>query len=196
VPSRAPVDWRSVVERIRLGDPEGQRILYDNLRSGARLFLKRRLSSDQDVDDRVHDVFLIVIDTIQRGDLREPDRLMGFVNTVLNRQLAAEIGRKVQDRQTVTGRDPEAALATPEPNPEQDAITRENIRVMKALLRKMNPRDVQILSRYYLQEQSEQQIRSEMGLTAAQFNVIKSRARARFAKLVNRRFKLRFFTSK
>jgi RNA polymerase sigma factor (sigma-70 family) len=196
VPSRAPVDWRSVVEKIRLGDPEGQRILYDNLRSGARLFLKRRLSSDQDVDDRVHDVFLIVIDTIQRGDLREPDRLMGFVNTVLNRQLAAEIGRKVQDRQNLTERDPEAALAAPEPNPEQHAITRENIRVMKALLGKMNPRDVEILSRYYLQEQSEEQIRSEMALTAAQFNLIKSRAKARFAKLVNRRFKLRFFTSK
>ncbi|MFN7993093.1 MAG: sigma-70 family RNA polymerase sigma factor [Bryobacteraceae bacterium] len=196
MPSRTPVDWGSVVEKIRLGDPEGQRILYDNLLSGARLFLKRHLSTDQDVDDRVHDVFLIVIDTIRRGDLREPERLMGFVHTVLKRGLTAEIGRKVRDRQTFSEQDPDAVPTTSEPNPEQDAITRENIRVMRNLLVKLNPRDIEILSRYYLQEQSEEQIRNEMALSAAQFNLVKSRAKARFAKLVNRRFKLRFFTSR
>jgi DNA-directed RNA polymerase specialized sigma24 family protein len=39
----------------------------------------------QDLDDRVHDTFLIVVQAISKGDLREPERLMGFVRTVVRR---------------------------------------------------------------------------------------------------------------
>src|SRR5215471_10586046 len=42
-PTEPDVDWRTVVERIRDGDPSGQETLYRNLASGARMFLRRRL---------------------------------------------------------------------------------------------------------------------------------------------------------
>ena len=88
-----------MVEQIRAGDPAGDEALYRNLASGARLFLQRRLAT-QDVEDRVHDLFVIVVETIRRGELREPERLMGFVRTVLNRQLNLEISRIIHMRQT------------------------------------------------------------------------------------------------
>lgn len=191
-----PVDWKSVVEQIRAGDPAGQATLYDVLGSGARLFLKRRLPSSEDVEDRVHDVFVIVIDTIRRGELREPERLMGFVGTVLSRQLNAEIGRLVQSRNTAADPQESADLSAAEPTPEQAAITRQNIDLMKQLLSKLNTRDLEILTRYYLHEEPEEQIRREMALTTDQFNLVKSRAKARFAKLVQRRLTRRFFISK
>src|SRR3981081_341396 len=74
-------DWKTVVEQIRAGEPPGEEDLYRNLATGARLFLQRRLGT-QDVEDLVHDLFVIVVETIRRGDLREPERLMGFVRTV------------------------------------------------------------------------------------------------------------------
>ena len=52
----------------------------------------------QDLDDRVHDTFLIVVQAIKRGELREPERLMGFVRTVVRRQVAAQIEREMQNR--------------------------------------------------------------------------------------------------
>ena len=98
-----PTDWKTVVEQIRSGDPVGQETLYRDLSSGARLFLQRRLGV-QDVEDRVHDIFLIVMDAIQKGTLREPERLMGFVRTVLYRQMNAGISRAVLRRPpSVTG---------------------------------------------------------------------------------------------
>jgi RNA polymerase sigma factor (sigma-70 family) len=191
VPQRA-VDWKAVVEQIRAGDPAGQVILYDTLSSGARLFLKRRLARNADVEDRVHDVFMIVIDTIRRGDLREPERLMGFVSTVLYRQLNAEISRVVRTRRASDLNDG-VILPALDPTPEQAAITRQNITLMKQLLVKLGARDLEILTRYYLNEQSEEEIRQEMALTPTQFNLVKSRAKARFANLMHRRLSRRNF---
>jgi RNA polymerase sigma-70 factor (ECF subfamily) len=194
VPPRV-VDWRAVVEQIRAGDPAGQATLYDALGSGARLFFRRRLPGTEDVEDRVHDVFVIVIDTIRRGELREPERLMGFVSTVLSRQLNAEIGRLVQNRKMATDLDDSVVLPAPDPTPEQAAITRQSIALMKQLLGKLSARDLEILTRYYLREQPEEEIRREMALTPAQLNLVKSRAKARFAHLVHRRLSRRYFQS-
>lgn len=187
------VDWKSVVEQIRAGDPAGQATLYNTLGSGARLFLKRRLPRTEDIEDRVHNVFVIVIDTIRRGELREPERLMGFVSTVLHRQLTAEIGRLIQSRKMAADADAGVILPASDPTPEEAAITEQNIALMKELLGNLSSRDLEILTRYYLKEQPEEQIRREMALTATQFNLVKSRARARFASLVHRRLARRHF---
>jgi hypothetical protein len=45
----------------------------------------------QDVDDRVHGIIVIVVDAISNGEVREPERLMGFVATVAKRMIAAQI---------------------------------------------------------------------------------------------------------
>src|ERR1700694_740416 len=97
MPQEPEVDWTNVVNLIQRGDPTGEETLYRTLLRGARRFLQRRLGT-QDVDDRVHDVFLIVVGTIRRGDLQHPERLMGFVRTVLYRQLNLGIGNVIRDR--------------------------------------------------------------------------------------------------
>ena len=54
------------------------------------------------------------------------------------------------------------------------------MRVLKGL----HPREREILIRYYLREQSPQEICREMRLTETQFRLIKSRAKARFGELI------------
>jgi len=55
--------------------------------------LDRRISTD-----KVHDVFLIIVQSIQKGELREPERLMGYVRTIVRRQVAAQIDDNVKAR--------------------------------------------------------------------------------------------------
>jgi RNA polymerase sigma factor (sigma-70 family) len=177
------VNWAAVVEQIQSGDPAAEECLYKNLVSGARLFLQRRLGR-RDVEDRLHDLFVIIVETIRRGDLREPERLMGFVRTVLNRQLSAEISQIVRSREHSIGLDGAGNLSAAEPSPEEQAAMREKVTLMKQALQKMSKREFEVLTRFYLREQPPERIRLEMGLTETQFHLIKSRAKARLTRSI------------
>ena len=186
MPQEPEVDWTNVVNLIQRGDPTGEETLYRTLLRGARRFLQRRLGT-QDVDDRVHDVFLIVVGTIRRGDIQHPERLMAFVRTVLYRQLNLAIGGVIRDRDRSGDLAETAHLTAAELTPEQRAIAGQNVTLMKEVLREMNDRDFVILSRYYLREQSQEQICAEMGLTQVQFQIVKSRAKTRLADRMRRK---------
>jgi RNA polymerase sigma-70 factor, ECF subfamily len=185
-------DWKVVVDQIRQGHPAGEEALYQNLRSGARLFLQRRLGTP-DVDDKVHDLFLIIVDAIRRGDLREPERLMGFVRTVLYRQLNLEVSRIVKNRETTSRIETVAEPSDSALTPEQQALAREKIALMKQMLREMSNRDFEVLTRAYLLEQPGERICEDMDLTATQFQLLKSRAKARLSELMQRKLARRQF---
>jgi DNA-directed RNA polymerase specialized sigma24 family protein len=55
------------------------------------------------------------------------------------------------------------------------------------VLNGLSPRDREVLVRFYLREQSAEEICRELGLTETQFRLIKSRAKARYGKLGQRR---------
>ena len=175
-----------VVDQIRHGDPAGEETLYRVLRNGSRLFLRRRLETD-DVDDRVHDLFVILVEAVRRGEVREPERFMGFVRTVLNRQLGHAISDIVRNRETFVPSTNAAELRGAGPDPEQQAAWNEKLRLMQKLLRDLNARETEILTRSYIRQQTPDQIAREMGLTTAQVYLVKSRAKARLADLVKRR---------
>src|SRR5713101_5412449 len=71
--------------------------LYKLFSKGIRFYLCRQLGP-QELDDKVHDTFVVVVMAIRRGELREPERLMGFVRTIVRRQVAAHIDRVVHSR--------------------------------------------------------------------------------------------------
>ena len=179
-------DWKAVVQQIRAGEPPGEEDLYRSLATGARLFLQRRLGT-QDVDDLVHDMFVIVVETIRRGDLREPERLMGFVRTVLHRQMSLGISRMIHKRETSLNLESAVDLTAAEPTPEQRAVARQKAAIMKRVLRKMSAREREVLTRFYLREESPERIRVEMKLTETQFSLLKSRAKARLTELIQRK---------
>jgi len=195
MPEKPQVDWKVVVDQIRQGDPAGEEALYQNLVGGARLFLQRRLGT-ADIDDKVHDLFLTIVDAIRRGEIREPERLMGFVRTVLYRQLNLEVSRLIRSRETTSGIEAADRLSGSGPTPEQQTLAHEKIALMKQVLREMSDRDFEVLARSYLREQPAERICLEMGLTPTQFQLLKSRAKARLAdlmqsKLARKRFSRR-----
>ena len=182
--------WADVVDRIRRGDPTGMEKLYQTFSKGIRFLLYRQLGS-RDLDDKVHDIFLIVAQSIRKGDLREPERLMGYVRTIVRRQVAAHIEEAVQSRRNQADLDGTIVLSDRSPDPERGAIERQKEELAMRVLNSIAKRDREILIRFYLDEQTPEQICSAMNLTDTQFRLIKSRAKARFGELGKRRFSLR-----
>jgi RNA polymerase sigma-70 factor, ECF subfamily len=179
--------WTQLVERIRCGDPAGMEELYAMFAKGVRFYFRRQLGL-QDLDDKVHDLFLIVTQAIQRGDLREPERLMGYVRTVLRRQVSAYIESAVHTRNNEFGLDPARQLPDCQTSPERRAMDRQNQEVAMRVLQSLPKRDREVLVRFYLEEQTAEQICRDMDLTDTQFRLIKSRAKARYGELGKRRF--------
>ncbi len=178
--------WRPLVERIRAGDEEAMAELYRLFSKGIRFYICRQLGS-QELDDKVHDTFLIVVQAIQRGELREPDRLMGFVRTVVRRQVASYIGDAIQARKEQLDIEAGSGIADHQANPEQNAMQRENAKIMQQVLSGISERDREILTRFYLLEQSQERICEDMQLSETQFRLLKSRAKARFGELGRRK---------
>ena len=182
--------WPLLVERIRAGEPAGMEELYRIFSKGIRYYLYRQLGP-QDLDDKVHDIFVIITQSIQRGDLREPERLMGYVRTIVRRQVAAHIDSAVQARRNSDLNDSRLTCDYTL-SPERCLIEHQNEELALRILNSLQKRDREVLVRFYLDEQPAARICREMGLSETQFRLIKSRAKARFGELGKRRFSLRF----
>lgn len=182
----ATVDWPELVMRIKRGDGSGMEDLYRLFGRGIRFYLCRQLGV-QELDDKVHDTFLIVVQAILRGDLREPERLMGFVRTVVRRQVAAHIDQVVHSRREELHLDVGVRVVDRRRNPEQTMAFQEKVDFMVEILDRLGERDRDILTRFYLQEETQEQICQEMKLSETQFRLLKSRAKARFGDLGKRK---------
>jgi RNA polymerase sigma factor (sigma-70 family) len=174
--------WDELVTRIQTGDREALEELYQVFSKGIRFYLCRQLGS-QDLDDRVHDVFLIITQAIQRGELRQPERLMGYVRTIVRRQVAIHIDAVVQARRNQINVDVGSAVRDRRPDPERIAIEQQNLELAMRILHSIPERDREVLIRFYLREQPQEQICQELNLSTTQFRLIKSRAKARFGTL-------------
>ena len=177
-----PVEWSVLVAQVKAGEDAGMEQLYKLFSRGIRYYLCRQLGP-QELEDKVHDTFLIVVNAIKRGDLREPERLMGFVRTVVRRQVAAYIEQAVHTRREQADIETGITVADRKQNPEQEAMLRQKADLMKSALAALSQRDRDILVRFYLKEQPQEQICREMALTETQFRLLKSRAKAKFGEI-------------
>jgi len=182
--------WVELVERIRAAETDSQAAgmaeLYQLFSRGIRYYLVRQLGP-QELDDKIHDTFVVVVQAIRRGELREPSRLMGFVRTIVRRQVAAHIDKVVQSRREQTELDTTVRVADPGADPEEIAMFSERKQLIHRVLSEIPARDREILTRFYLEEQSQEQICAEMDLSDTQFRLLKSRAKARFGELGKKR---------
>jgi RNA polymerase sigma-70 factor (ECF subfamily) len=181
-PGYSSIEWGILVAQIKAGEEAGMEQLYKLFSRGIRYYLCRQLGP-QELEDRVHDTFLIVVNAVRRGDLREPERLMGFVRTVVRRQVAAYIEQAVHNRREQADLETGVTVADRKQNPEQEAMIRQKAELMESALLALSERDREILVRFYLKEQPQEQICREMTLTETQFRLLKSRAKAKFGEI-------------
>jgi len=160
--------------------------LYECCKKGVRFYFYRQIGP-RDLDDHLHDLFIVMVEAIRNGHLREPERLMGFVRTVARRQAGAEIDRTVHARTDAVSIDSEREPITDDPDPEKTTMSHQRDDFVSGVLGALSDRDREVLTRFYLEEQCEAKICKEMNLTETQFRLLKSRAKARFGQLGKRK---------
>lgn len=176
-----------LVEQIEQGDPEAKYQLYEVFNRGIRFQLVRHLGTG-DLDDKVHDTFLIVLQAVMKRELRDPDKLLGYIRTVVRRQIATYIERAMMQRRE----HPESlGIETLDTSltPEASLLGLERRRVMREALSELSSKDREILIRFYIDEMSMEEICEEMGISINQFRLLKSRAKARFSELGQRQLR-------
>ena len=178
-------DWSDLVARVRSGQTDGMEELYQLFSRGIRFYVARQLGPD-DVDERLLEVFVAVVEAIRRDELNDPERLMGFVRMIVRRQVAAHIKHGSSERKRAT-----KSVASKElrrENPEEAIIFHLRTELIDQELAALSDRDHEILTRFYLQEQSQEQICREMAITETQFRLLKSGVKARFEEHARRLF--------
>lgn len=174
--------WPRLVSHIQAGHPDAMEELYQILSGGIRIYIQRQLGADE-IEDHVHDTFLVLVAAIRQGEIREPERLMGFVRTVVRRQIANWIGRLQQTRRDQEVVDQQTMqIHDQRRTPEETAMESEKHEIITRALESLTDRQREILIRFYLMEQTQERICREMRLTDTQFRLMKSRAKALFGR--------------
>ena len=184
-PTAIPDVLEVLVRRTGEGDQRAAEEIYNMFSRGVRMLVSRQLGFAGS-DDHVQEVMLIVLRAIKAGQVREPARLAGFVRTVTKRIVCSEIEKRQEERLRLIDIDtPGLRLQHPD-NPVAAKEREEQSTIARQVLQGLSGRDREILTRFYLKEQSPARICREMGLNETQFRLLKCRAKDRFGLLGKR----------
>jgi DNA-directed RNA polymerase specialized sigma24 family protein len=171
---------------IRRGHPAGLEQLYTMARNFT-FFIMRQLGTD-DLQDKVHDIFVTAATAISAGKLRDSERLTPFMTTLTRFYTYGQIDRRVVRRKYAAPLE-HANVPDRRINLEHSIYRQQKMRIVREILGSMSNRDRDVLERFYVLEQSKEEICREMNLTPTQFRLLKSKAKNTFAKLGQRKLK-------
>jgi RNA polymerase sigma-70 factor (ECF subfamily) len=177
-------DPTALVERIRAGDPAAETELVERYRHGL-LYLLRRVTGDPaSSEDVFQETFQVLLRRIRAGELREPDKLDGFVRQTA-KNLAMKERHRSGQRTGAAEWEPDRGPADPEEGQLVRLLREEQARLVRQVLGELrSARDRQVLFRYYLAGHDKEEICRDLGLSSLNFNLVLFRARERFRKLV------------
>ena len=179
--------WGALVIRIQKEDEEAMAELYAKLRRFYPYYFWRQLGPEH-TEDAIHHVFFSTVDEVQKGHLREPERLMAFVRVIAYRYICQQINRAVKSRAGEVPLEYAPPIPSGRRTVEEELIREERRQLALECMDRLSPRHREVLERFYLQEQSAEQIQREMGLDETQFRLLKSRAKGSFAKIGQKKF--------
>lgn len=175
----------ALVHRIRGGERAAEAELVERYRRGVSLIL-RRSAGPAAADDLYQEVFLLAVEKIRAGEVREPERLSGFI-CGLARNLAIDYFRRRPPASSFADSGARDAVPDPGASPLERVLRNEDDRSVRDLLSEMtSERDRQILLRFYIGEEDKDRICADLDLTGLQFNRVLYRARERFRELYER----------
>ncbi|HEX6863089.1 MAG TPA: sigma-70 family RNA polymerase sigma factor [Thermoanaerobaculia bacterium] len=175
-------DPAALVERIRTGDPGAETELVGQYRNGLSYLLRKVTGNPVLSEDLLQDTFRVALRRIRAGELREPEKLGGFL-----RQTAKNLARAERRR---GGRWESMEDGVPDPVDQAESqlaqvIRTEEAGLVRRVLRELRSmRDRQLLYRFYIAEEEKEEICRDLGLSSLNFNLVLFRARERFRKLV------------
>jgi RNA polymerase sigma-70 factor, ECF subfamily len=180
-----------LVRRIMAGDRRAEEELIARFGDGILFLLRRWTRDPSTAEDLYQETVRLALEKIRRGEVREPDKLPGFL-----RSLAKNLSIHHYRRGSVRGereRDLEEVGAdTVVSHDATDQLTSllraEKAALVRQVIGEMPmERDRQVLFRFYIGEEDKERICADLGLTGPELNVVLFRARQRYRKLFEER---------
>jgi RNA polymerase sigma-70 factor (ECF subfamily) len=172
-----------LVRRIAAGEKDAEDELVERYAHGVRLVI-RQSAPDTYADDIYQETFCLVLQKIRRGEVREPERLSGFIVSVA-RNLMIDHLRRTSRQQAREDPAETAVLFSPEPS-QLDRLLQEQQKLLarRVLAAMPSERDRTVLFRFYIADDDKERICEDLGLSSTHFNQVLFRARARFRSLL------------
>jgi RNA polymerase sigma factor (sigma-70 family) len=170
-----------MVEQIAAGSEAAFEELYQSLKT-IRLFFRRQIGPDR-AEDAYHSLIIDLVGVIKKGSLREPEALPAYAMRIARGKVCSHIREAIRERQGLDADHIVLTCAVSE-SPEQLVLRSERKAIAKRVLMALTVRQREALIRFYLDGESEEEIRAAMGMSYDQFRLLKSRAKLRYAELV------------
>jgi len=171
-----------LVRRIMAGEAGAEDELVERYGRGILIVLRRMVRNPCTAKDLCQDALRLIVEKVRRGDVREPEKLSGFICS-LARNIAKDYLRRMP--RGVSLEDAEtSSISDSSPDQLSHVLREERANAIRQVLKELNSdRDREMLYRFYLAEEDKEKICADLALSALHFNRVLHRARERFRKL-------------
>jgi RNA polymerase sigma-70 factor (ECF subfamily) len=175
-----------LVARIGRGERPAEAELVRRYERGLLYLLKRQTGDLELALDLRQDTFRIAIEKLRTEALNEPERLTAYLRGVALNLLIAH-RRKNLRRATTADSEAVEAAADQRGGPFEDVSAEQVRHAVRLMLQELHtPRDREILTRLYLDEEDKDSICASLGVDSIHFNRVLFRAKQRFRDLLMR----------
>jgi RNA polymerase sigma-70 factor, ECF subfamily len=175
-----------LVRLIMAGDQLAEKELVQRYSRGMSIIIRHRVKNAADVEDLCQETFRKALEKIRRGEVREPEKLSGFICS-LAKNLA--IGHLRRLSRWEIGNADAPPLIDHAPNPYDRLLNKERAGIVRQVISEMRAdRDRQILYRFFIKEEDKEKICADLDLTSLHFNRVLSRALKRFKDLYEKKY--------
>lgn len=163
------------------GDKTAEEELVRRYSQGISFMIWKITSRPSVISDLCQETFLIAIEKIREGGVREHEKLSGFMLGIA-RNVSFTYLRDPHNRGV--GIDEDGDLHDEGPNPYDNLLEREIATIARQAIKSLkSARDREVLYRLYVEEDDRERICSDLGLTKGRFNLVLHRAKKQFEKL-------------
>lgn len=181
-------DWAEWLRRITRGETSAEAELYHRYKDGVGVIIGQIVHNESVTEDLSQETFRISLEKIRDGEVRDPERLSGFVCGVA-RNLALDYIRKMRRSLNQEEAIDAEQIRDTQPNPYDHLLRKERAELVLQTLSEIKiARDREVLSRYFIAEEDKDRICADLGLTTPHFNSIVHRALKRYKELYLKRF--------
>jgi RNA polymerase sigma-70 factor (ECF subfamily) len=175
------------VKRLIEGDAQTEQHFTAYFSQLITIKLRARQYTSHVIEDIRQETFARVFQSLRAGDIRHPERIGAFVNSVCN-HVMLEFGRagsRLEPMKTETDVVSETAGS------DDMLVTAETQQEVRNVLAKLTPLNRRLLTMLFVEEQSKDVICDELGVDREYLRVLLFRARAEFRTRMMKRKNLR-----
>jgi RNA polymerase sigma-70 factor (ECF subfamily) len=170
----------TLVQRISAGDTNAEAELIQRFSRPLLTMLEMRTGDRQRAEDVHQETFCIVLERLRSTGLDDPRRISAFLHRTAINVLIGEYRKDVR-RRTETDTDLIERFGDSETDQLRALIRQESDQAVRAALQDLtNPRDKEVLYRFYILQEEKAAICAALKLSTAHFDRVISRARKRF----------------